>query len=163
MTGILNHQTTAVIQFHNTLHRFRMDRGTMTASLEAKLLQHLIAMREEVLYEIFLYLHKVYDNLDRDHCMYILAAYGVPPWAIFLLQRYCYQLNMVARTGGYFGAPFKGQSGVTKGYPLKLNIFNDVVDAFLRHWVTMVAEMEETADPSTEGFGWDIQWMTAYF
>ena len=36
-------------------------------------------MTEEVLYEIFLDLHKAYDALDRNRCLDILAAYGVGP------------------------------------------------------------------------------------
>ena len=51
--GILNHRLTMVIQLHNTLHGFHTDRGTGTASLEANMLQHLMAIREEVLYKIF--------------------------------------------------------------------------------------------------------------
>ena len=47
---ILNHCQTATIQFHNTLHGFLVDKGIGTASLEAKLLQQLVTMREEVLY-----------------------------------------------------------------------------------------------------------------
>ena len=48
--GILNRQLTAMIKFHDTLHRFRTSRGTSTDSLKSNLLQQLTAMREEVLY-----------------------------------------------------------------------------------------------------------------
>ena len=44
------------------------------ASLEAKLLQQLMEMREEVLYEIFLDLHKAYEDLDRGRCLEIIAV-----------------------------------------------------------------------------------------
>ena len=54
-----------------------MGRGTGTVSLESKLLQQLMVMREEVMYEILLDLHKAYDSLDSDRCLNILAAYGV--------------------------------------------------------------------------------------
>ena len=43
-------------------------------------------------------------------------------------------------------------------------IFNVVVDAFLQHWVTMVALMEDVVIPGaagTEGFGWDVHETTA--
>ena len=43
-----------------------------TASLEAKLLQKLAAMREEVVYAIFMELHKAYYALDKDICLEIL-------------------------------------------------------------------------------------------
>ena len=72
--GILNCHLMAEIQFHNTLHGLRTGRGTRTTSLEANLLQHLISMREEVLYNIFLYLHKPYDTPDCGRCLDIIAA-----------------------------------------------------------------------------------------
>ena len=54
----------AAIQFHTTLHRFHTGRGTDTVSIEAKMIQKLMDMREKVLYEIFQDLHKDYDALD---------------------------------------------------------------------------------------------------
>ena len=63
---ILNCRLTSSITFHDVLHGFRAGRGTGTATLEAKLLQQLAAMREEVLYVIFLDLTKAYDALDRS-------------------------------------------------------------------------------------------------
>ena len=50
VTVILNCRLTSSITFHDVLHRFRAGRSTGTATLKAKLLQHLEAMREEVLY-----------------------------------------------------------------------------------------------------------------
>ena len=64
VAAILNLRLTASITFHNFLHGFWAGRGTGTATLEAKLLQQLAALREEVLYVLFLDLHKVYDALE---------------------------------------------------------------------------------------------------
>ena len=61
---ILNRRITASITFHDFLHGFRAGCGTGTATLEANLLQQLVALREKILYVIFLDLHKVYDALD---------------------------------------------------------------------------------------------------
>ena len=69
---ILNHRITASITFHDFLHGFWAVCGTGTATLEAKLLQKLAALREEVLYVIFLDLHKSYDALDRYRFLEIL-------------------------------------------------------------------------------------------
>ena len=71
---------------HDFLHIFRAGCGTGTATLEAKLLQQLAALREEVLYVIFLDLHQVYDALDRSRCLEILEGYGVGPRACCLLR-----------------------------------------------------------------------------
>ena len=43
-------------------------------------------MRETVLYYIFLDLRKVYDDLERNRCLDILAGYGVGPRKICILQ-----------------------------------------------------------------------------
>ena len=85
---------------HTKAHRFWAGRGTGTATLEAKLLQQLAALMEEVLYVIFLDLKKVYDALDRYRCLEILEGYGVVPRARRLLQNYWRRLKMVTRAGG---------------------------------------------------------------
>ena len=84
---ILNRRLTSSINFHDVLHGFRADCGTGTATLKAKLLQQLAAMREEVFYVIFLDPTKAYDALDRSRCLGILEGYGVGPGARRLLQR----------------------------------------------------------------------------
>ena len=66
VAAILNRRLTASITFHNFLHGFREGRSTGTATLEAKLLHQLAALREEVLYVIFLDLNEAYDALDRS-------------------------------------------------------------------------------------------------
>ena len=75
VAAVLNHRLTASITYHNFLHGFRSGRGTGTATLEAKLSQQLAALREEVLYVIFLDLHKANNALDRSRCLEILEGY----------------------------------------------------------------------------------------
>ena len=59
---------------------------------------------------------------------------------------------MVAREGGYYGAAFKGAQGVTQVDPLSPTIFNVVVDAVVRHWVTVMVEgTEERGERGQEG------------
>ena len=81
VTVIRNCRFNASTAFHNVLHGFREGQGKGTASLETKLFNKLKAMREEVLYVIFLELHKAYAALDRDTCLEILEEYGVGPWS----------------------------------------------------------------------------------
>ena len=66
MAVILNRRLTSSIIFHDVLHGFRAGRGTGTATLEAKLLQQLAAMREEVLDVIYLDLSKASYALVRS-------------------------------------------------------------------------------------------------
>ena len=84
--GIINRRLTSAIRYHDTLHGFWAGRGTGTATLEAKLLRQLTAMREVVLHEILLDLQKAYDVLDRDRCLGILAGYSVGPRTLRLLR-----------------------------------------------------------------------------
>ena len=86
LVAILNRRLTASITFQDFLYGFRKGSGTGTATLEAKLLQQLAALREEVLYVIFLDLHKTYDDLDRSRCLEILEGYGIGPKYRKLLQ-----------------------------------------------------------------------------
>ena len=69
---IINCQFTSYITYHDLLHGFRACLITVTATLEAKLLQQLAAMRYEFLYMIFLDLHKAYDAFDMDRCLEIM-------------------------------------------------------------------------------------------
>ena len=87
---------------------------------------------------IFLDLHKAYDALDRSRFLEILEGYNVVPQARRLLQIYWRRFTMVARAGGYYGTAFQGTRGVTQGDTLSPTIFNVVVDAAVRHWVTVV-------------------------
>ena len=66
---ILNFRLIASIAFHKVLHGFQVVHGTGTATLDAKLLQQLASMMEDIMYVIFLELHKVYDALDRYRCL----------------------------------------------------------------------------------------------
>ena len=108
---ILNRCFTSSITYHDVLHGFRAGRGTGTPTLEAKLIQQLVAMREEVLYVILLDLTKSYDALDRSRCLDILEGYGVGPSTGRLMKTYWHRLTMVARDGRYYGEAFKGARG----------------------------------------------------
>ena len=58
---------------------------------------------------------------------------------------------MVARSGGYYGTAFKGDRGEIQGDPISPTIFNVVVDAVVRHWVTgVIADAEEWGELGKE-------------
>ena len=62
-----------------------MGRGTGASYFEINLIQHMISMREEVLYDIFLDIYISYVALYRSFFLKILAAYRVGTRAILLL------------------------------------------------------------------------------
>ena len=69
-----------------------------------------------------------------------------------MLREYWERTMMVARAGSYYGKGFKGGRGVTQGDPLSPTIFNVVLDAVVRHWVTIgVTEVEKRREQGREG------------
>ena len=76
--------------------------------------------------------------MDRSRCLEILEGYGIGPRARNLLKNYWHRLTMVAHAGGYYGTAFQWERGVKQVDPLSPTIFNVVVDAVVRHWVTGV-------------------------
>ena len=97
VAAILNRRLTAYITFHDFYHGFWAGCSTGTDNLKAKLLHQLADLREEVLYMIFLDLHKVHDALDRSRCLDILEGYGVGPLSCRLLQTCWRRLVMISR------------------------------------------------------------------
>ena len=57
-------------------------------------------MMKTVLRSILLDLRKAYDALDRDHCLGILAGYGVGPRTLRILRTYWAWIHMEAKVGG---------------------------------------------------------------
>ena len=58
---------------------------------------------------------------------------------------------MVAHSVGYYGTVLQRFQGVTQGYPLSPNIFNVVVNAVVRYWITVLVERAGGQD----GRGWE--------
>ena len=132
MSSLLNRRLTAEITFHGVLHSLLVGYSMGTATINDKTIQQLMAMREEVLFEVFLDIQKAYDALNLDRYLVIMAAYRVGTRTLQLLWKYWGHLTMVTRAGGYFGTPFKGYHGVPQGNTLPPMIFNVVVDAVIR-------------------------------
>ena len=88
ISGIIHLRISSSIQFHYALHGFCAGKGTGTSTLEDKILQQPIAMRETVLHSIFLDLHKTYNDLERDQYLDILAGCGVGPRTLHILRTY---------------------------------------------------------------------------
>ena len=101
ISGIINCRILSSIHFHDALHVFYAGRGTGTATLEAKLLQHIIAMRKRVLVSIFIDMHTVYDTLDRDQCLDILEGYGVGTRTLHILWTYWVRIQMAEKAGDH--------------------------------------------------------------
>ena len=99
-------------------------------------------MKEAVLFKVSLDIYKAYNALDWEMALDLLSVYRVSPRTVRLPWTYGDRLKIIAKAGGYFRRPFKGYRGVTQGYPLSPTIFNMVVDAVIRHWVTVTTPSE---------------------
>ena len=58
------------------------------AILGGKILQNIEYIQKEVLYDIFLYIHKVYDALDWGRALTLLEGCGVGPQVLQILTQY---------------------------------------------------------------------------
>ena len=141
------------------LHGFWAGFGMWNATFKSKLIEQLTYTREAVLFEVFLDLHKEYDDLDWDRWIEILVAYRVGPRTIRILWTYWDQMTMVSRVGRYFGLPFKEYRRVTEVNPLTPTLINMVMDAVMCYWVKLVAPTNEVM----EGLGLSIRDLAAYF
>ena len=86
LSEVVNWWIGAVVKFHDVLQGFRAGWGTGASSLKAKMLQQLMLMREEILYEVLINLWKFYDDLYRERCMDILVGFGIGPRTESILQ-----------------------------------------------------------------------------
>ena len=98
-TGIINQRLTLETLYHDTLYGLRMGRGTGTATLEAKLIQQLTAMRETFIHTKLMYLQKTYDSLYWYMCLDVLVGYGMDPRTLFLLRAYWGWMQIVSKDG----------------------------------------------------------------
>ena len=57
------------------------------ANLGAKLLQQIEGMKKEVQYDIFVYIHNIYDALDWGSALEIMKRCGVGPQDFQLLTK----------------------------------------------------------------------------
>ena len=134
MEGIMNRRLQA-IKLHDSLHGSVKDRGTGTATIEAKLVQQLSYIEQQPLFGVFLDLRKAFDAMDRDRCLDILKNYGVGPKILRLIKNFWHKAKLVCRASGRYGRSFRQSRGVTQGGPLSPRLFNIVVDAVVREWL----------------------------
>ena len=130
---ILGHHLGSATTLHGVINELWSISGEGTTSLETKLLQQLMAMSEEFLYDILLDLHNSYYDLDREMFLELIEGYGVRPRDVHMLSQFWDVLNIVVRVEGYYAPPFKGYWVLTQGNPLLITIFNGVVEAVVHN------------------------------
>ena len=66
---VINYWLKMSAVLHNALYGSREGIGMETKTLEANLEQQLTGIVHEPLFQVFLYVHKAYDSLDREWCL----------------------------------------------------------------------------------------------
>ena len=91
--------------------------GNGTATLEAKLAQHLSGLAQDSILQVFMDIRNLYDSLDRGYCLETLKGYGLGPNLAHLLTHYCEWKRIVPKAGKFLRKYFGTEIGVTKGDP----------------------------------------------
>ena len=90
---------------HDALHGLRAGRGTGTSILEAKLTQQLAGIAHRPLFQVFLDVQKVYDSLNRGHCMEILRENEMGENMAHLIAHHWEKLILVPRAKSFLRTP----------------------------------------------------------
>ena len=125
-------------------------RGTGTATLDAKLDQQLAGIAHKIPFQVFLYIRKVYDSLDRGRFLLVLRGYGMGPNLALLLTAYWDRQSIVPKTGKFIGKELRTGRVLTQGDPASPIILNIVVDAVVRAVLDVFCGPQE----AQHGLGW---------
>ena len=98
---------------------------TGKATLEDKILQNIAGLWQDVLYDIFVYLHKDYGVLEQGRDLEILEGYGVGLQVYQLLIYYWDRATMTERESRYYEYLLQWSRGFNQwdppplpGYPM---------------------------------------------
>ncbi|KAL9183027.1 hypothetical protein ACHAXT_004814 [Thalassiosira profunda] len=139
-----------IISFRQNVQTEKLCVMYQYATTEAKLHQQLACLEQEAFYGIFLDLRKAFDAMDRGRCLEILEGYGVGPNMRRLIKCFWDNALLVCRASGVYGKPFRAGRGVTQGGPLSPKLFNILVDAIVREWLTLLVGSDAVEGISAE-------------
>ena len=75
--AVANCQMKWSVTLNDAFYKLRAGGGEGTATLEAKLVQQLVGIAHEPLFQVFLDVRKVYKSMDRVRCTEIMRGYGM--------------------------------------------------------------------------------------
>ena len=76
---VIDNRIKSLVQFHDLLHRFCVERGTETAVVELKPFHDLVSVEQNPIVLTSLDLSKVYDNIDWGRLLQNIKGYGAGP------------------------------------------------------------------------------------
>ena len=86
------------------------------ATMEANMVQPILGIFHDPLFQVFINVRKSYDSLDRGRFMEILRGYDLGTNLQRLLKRHWEGQKVVPKSGKYFGTPLRTKRGVTQGH-----------------------------------------------
>ena len=98
--------------------------GIGTATLEANLAQYIAGIAHKPLFQVFLYILKTCDSLNRERCLEVLSWYGVGINLTRLLKFYWERQRIAPKTGKFLGNYFRTGRGLTQGDPASQFIYD---------------------------------------
>ena len=134
ISSIMDRRMKEAVEFDDSVHGFRQQRGTGTAILRNKLSMQTAFAKHVTLKQLYLDMKKAYDTLDRSRTLLILEGYGVGPNTLRIIRTFWERHTVIPRASGYHGRAFRATRGVTQGDILSPMIFNVVVDCIIKAW-----------------------------
>lgn len=110
---IINSRLNNSLSFHDSVHGFRINRGSFTSIGGTKIEAQKHISKNHTLYQVFVDLRKAYDSIDRPRVLMILERYGVGRYIL----RY---IKVVLERQGYIVMRLKYGEGALRGMLIPL-------------------------------------------
>ena len=117
------------INFHPSVHGFRVWKGTSTSIIKIKLLNTLSRHNNNTTFQVFLDLSKAYYTVSRPRLFKLLEQYGIDQETINILRYYWKNLEASVKKDFFWVTVFKPERGLMKGYILSPILFNFIIDS----------------------------------
>ena len=114
------------------------------------MVQPILGIFHDPLFQVFINVRKSYDSLDRGRFMEILRGYDLGTNLQRLLKRHWEGQKVVPKSGKCFGRLFCIEIGVKQGFPVSLEIFTILLNALVRVVLLEVCGAQE----AQHGIGW---------
>lgn len=123
-------------QLMDAQHGFRPGSGTNGAICSMRIMMELSRARRTPLHTAFVDFRKAFDSVNREALWAVMAARGVAPKLVTLIQDLYSDCSASVRANGAQSAPFPMASGVRQGCPMSPTLFVTFFD-FLTRLVTL--------------------------
>ena len=143
---IIHKRMMSSVEFHESIHGFRTNRGTSTAIINIKLRMQLAKREKNPLYMVFLDVKKAYDTIDRQRTINMLGKYGLGERTCKLIKNMWEEDIIIPKQQMFYGKSFNAERGVKQGDIMSPTIFNIIIDSIVRD---CIQKMKDKGDETT--------------